>query len=617
LGGTFLLLWALCLKQEEKMKKPVVFVVLGSVVAALFVLRALSAFAAVPHLINYQGMLTNGSGTPLSGLYDITFKIYDAELAGTQKWTETQSSVSVTNGLFNVILGSSNPLDLDFSQDYWLDITVQGEHMPARLKFTSVGYAYRAEKADTADYARGGGGGAGSPWIFRLTDGNDTTITTGGRWGVARYGNALLGTGDSTHVNLGVACTTGATTWNDKYNTVGGGFGNVAGGYNGRATVGGGYRNAASWECATVAGGGGDTASANYATVGGGSVNRALGHGSTVAGGLSNTASNGRATVGGGWENTASAQDAVVGGGEGNCASGIWSAVGGGLYDTASNYSATVPGGQVNKASGQCSFAAGMYAKAIHDGSFVWADYNTTDFYSQGNNTFNIRATGGVYSTSNSNAYGAQFQNSGDGDGVRAYTNVSKNYQWGAVYAVNYGTSPAIYADAGGDTAAYFNGSVVVTGTVYKSALASIIDHPLDPENKYLCHSGVESPDMMNIYNGNVTLDAGGEAWVELPGWFEALNRDFRYQLTCIGAFAPVYIAQKISSSRFKIAGGQPGTEVSWQVTGIRQDPYAEKHRIRVEEEKLAGERGKYLHPDAYNMPETMGMGNADKESKK
>jgi hypothetical protein len=111
------------------------------------------ATAEIPKLINYQGMLTDSSGNPLSGLHDIVFKIYNGELGGTEKWGETQFSVSVTNGLFNVILGSVNPIDLDFSEDYWLEITVDGETMPDRLKFTSVGYAYRAQKADTAAVA--------------------------------------------------------------------------------------------------------------------------------------------------------------------------------------------------------------------------------------------------------------------------------------------------------------------------------------------------------------------------------------------------------------------------------------------------------------------------------
>ena len=112
---------------------------------------------------------------------------------------------------------------------------------------------------------------------------------------------------------------------------------------------------------------------------------------------------------------------------------------------------------------------------------------------------------------------------------------------------------------------------------------------------------------MMNMYNGNVILGERGEAWVELPEWFEALNREFRYQLTCIGGFAPVYIVREITNNRFKVAGGKRG-KVSWQVTAIRHDPYAEAHRIEVEVEKTGEELGKYLHPIEHGMPETMGI---------
>ncbi|HWP44096.1 MAG TPA: hypothetical protein VNO14_12710, partial [Blastocatellia bacterium] len=157
--------------------------------------------------------------------------------------------------------------------------------------------------------------------------------------------------------------------------------------------------------------------------------------------------------------------------------------------------------------------------------------------------------------------------------------------------------------------AGFFRGDVEVTGTLTKGGGSFKIDHPLDPENKYLSHSFVESPDMMNVYNGNVTLDRNGEAVVKLPAYFEALNRDFRYQLTAIGTPGPyLYIAGKIADNRFRIAGGQPGMEVSWQVTGIRKDPWAERHRITVEQEKPERERGHYLYPELYDQPEERGV---------
>jgi hypothetical protein len=204
--------------------------------------------------------------------------------------------------------------------------------------------------------------------------------------------------------------------------------------------------------------------------------------------------------------------------------------------------------------------------------------------------------------------------NTGTSGGVYGKHNTSGNFgalgssvigAWGNATGNNvgvYGSSPTGYAGS-------FQGKVDVAGTLTKTSGSFKIDHPLDPANKYLYHSFVESPDMKNIYDGVVVLDANGDAVVELPDWFEALNRDFRYQLTCIGGFAQVYIDQEIENNRFSIAGGKPGLKVSWQVTGIRQDAYANKHRIPVEEDKPEGECGKYLHPDAYGKPIDEGIG--------
>ena len=93
-----------------------------------------------------------------------------------------------------------------------------------------------------------------------------------------------------------------------------------------------------------------------------------------------------------------------------------------------------------------------------------------------------------------------------------------------------------------------------------------------------------------------------------MPEWFDALNRDFRYQLTPIGGQAMLYIAEEISNNTFKIAGGNSGRKVSWQVTGIRKDPYAEAHRIPVEMEKRDNEKGKYKHPELYGQGEEKGV---------
>jgi hypothetical protein len=113
------------------------------------------------------------------------------------------------------------------------------------------------------------------------------------------------------------------------------------------------------------------------------------------------------------------------------------------------------------------------------------------------------------------------------------------------------------------------------------------IDHPLDPVNKTLRHSCVESSEMMTMYRGNVVLDGSGEAVIEMPDWFEALNRDFSYQLTPIGGpAANLYIAKEIVDGHFTIAGGTRGAKVSWLVSGVRHDAFALAHPLRVVEDK-------------------------------
>jgi hypothetical protein len=234
----------------------------------------------------------------------------------------------------------------------------------------------------------------------------------------------------------------------------------------------------------------------------------------------------------------------------------------------------------------------------------------------------------GVYGVSSS-GYGVY----GLSDTETAVLGISPN-KFGVVGISPNGTG--LYGASAGYYAAILRGKVKITGNLEKAGGSFKIDHPLDPANKYLCHSFVESPDMKNVYDGVVVLDDKGEAEIKLPDWFGILNKDFRYQLTAIGSPGPnLYIAEEIISdttitttkhdgshhdkdgyddsgghndnnnneSRFKIAGGTSAMKVSWQVTGIRKDPWANAHRIQVEEDKPDKERGYYIHPDLYGQP--------------
>jgi hypothetical protein len=337
---------------DVKMKPRFFFMVVGLVL----VLVSYSFAIEVPKQMNYQGKLTSTAGAPVNDTVQMVFSIYADEAGTTPLWTETQPTVEILKGVFNVLLGSVNPIPysvFDGSTRY-LGVKVGGDpEITPRKPMVSVAYAYRAGAASDNDwvYPSSAGGINPRPYLY-----------TYGPWGIARYGNTLYGNEDSTHVNLGVACTTGASGHNYKYCTVAGGLYNTAS--NAHATVGGGWENTANNLDATVGGGYSNTASGSGATVGGGGINTASGYIATVGGGAENTASGPNATVGGGYLNTASGDEATVGGGYYNHGIGAVATVGGGRENTASGVTSTVGGGAWDTASGEASTVGGGFRNA-------------------------------------------------------------------------------------------------------------------------------------------------------------------------------------------------------------------------------------------------------------
>jgi hypothetical protein len=194
----------------------------------------------------------------------------------------------------------------------------------------------------------------------------------------------------------------------------------------------------------------------------------------------------------------------------------------------------------------------------------------------------------------------------GDGhNGVEAVTNSSEGY--------------GILAQ-GAQVAGRFEGDVEIVGDVfYTGQLWHVtfdkvqIDHPLDPQNKYLNHSSVLSSDTKNIYDGNVVTDEKGYADVLLPEWCETINKNFRYQLTVVedadsDEFVQAKVVRKIAGNQFTIRTSRPNVEVSWQVTGIRNDLYAKTHPFEAEVAKSSDEKGKYLAPELYGQSKEMGI---------
>ncbi|HUU44614.1 MAG TPA: tail fiber domain-containing protein [Acidobacteriota bacterium] len=401
------------------------FVALGCVL----LLVAGVARAEVPTSMNVQGRLTDNLGAPLApGLKVLTFKIYDDPVAGTEVWPAGpgEEVLIETNpdGLFNARIGESLPIPpgLFVEPNRWLGITVDdGVHGPIampRIRLATSPYTFHSASSqnagvaelslNAADFSVGsaaiidgsiesvdiGSSGAapgqvmkwtGSEWIpaddNEGTD-NDWLLTgnvleSGGEWGLARSGNVLYGDGDSSHVNFGVACTTGTSGSNDPYVTVGGGLGNHAGGAS--AAVGGGRNNASTGEESVVCGGRNNQAKGRASSVGGGWFNDAqdgetmIGGGaynvarsrySTIAGGSYNETDapvglHACAVVGGGHQNKAMHQFATVAGGGYNEATGFRSTVGGGMNNTASDTAAVVCGGGNNYARGEYSVVVG------------------------------------------------------------------------------------------------------------------------------------------------------------------------------------------------------------------------------------------------------------------
>jgi len=622
----------------------------------------------IPQMMSYQGRLTDASGVPVSdGNYRVEFRLYTEAAGGSPFWTETQS-VTTRDGLFSVLLGSVTPIGtVPATGAAYLGMSVENStEMAPRLRIAGT-YSSPGKQAGTS-FVPPGGTDADYDWVRASPP--DSVLYTIHRLGLVRgeSQNKLYGIYGYTQTIFGSSCTTGASGYNVGNIAIGGGYGNrawapftaVCGGRNNKAG------NEPTDTSAIVVGGFGNQANAKFAYVAGGLSNIAGGLSASIGGGESNTASGNYSAVGGGMYNEATNTSATVGGGYGNTASGLRAVVGGGYSNTASGSHAVVPGGYnvgagadytlafgegfttstpraavfyhsggptklgigvQNPAynvdvAGTGRFTAATASDAFtvtntstgNDAAAINGTHDVTDYYGIGvrgvGGYEGVRAectpTGGnVYYGTYSTATGG----SGTNYGVYGYTTGTGTNRGVYGYAGGTGTNYGVYGSASGGTtnyAGYFSGNARVTGTLSKGAGSFQIDHPLDPQNKYLFHSFVESPDMMNVYNGEAVLDASGRAQIELPDYFKALNRNPRIQLTGVGS-SDVFVVQEVTGNRFAI-GGKPGIKVFWQVTGIRQDPFANANRIQVEVDKPVNERGKYIHPEAYGQPRDAGI---------
>lgn len=511
----------------------------------------------------YQGQLME-AGAPADGLYDMTFTLTDSASGGFALAVDSISNVSVVDGIFSVEIDFPSALLNDDAR--WLSINVEGSILSPRTRVRPTPRALNAVRANAA--------GTVELPLF-LTDSSSVPLEVEA---TSSTGTAIRG----IH-----AATTGTTPGihgesNSRSANAVGVYGEI-----------------------TANGAGGLSAGVRGRNRGQSTLGIGV-YGSHDAGGwgVYGTAPSGRGVRGSSTSGTGI--DGVSTSGTGvngvsNSGTGVYSQTssGSGLYAIHND-----AGTNVTLANAQYAVEA-FNTSLTGNGIAIFGSGRETGIEGVAEEDGNGNRVGVRGIAGSSNATGSFIA------GVRGYalTSNSSNRTGYGVYgsasaSTSSDTAYGVYGTAFGDGtrwAGYFTGDVHVTGTLSKSSGSFKIDHPLDPENKYLSHSFVESPDMMNIYNGVILLDTDGNAVVELPDYFEVLNRDFRYQLTPIGASMPnLYIASEISTNQFMISGGVPNAKVSWEVTGVRQDPSSNLHRIQVEEDKPEQHMGKYLDPEAF-----------------
>jgi len=287
---------------------------------------------------------------------------------------------------------------------------------------------------------------------------------------------------------------------------------------------------------------------------------------------------------------------------------------------------------------GHSASSAGIFGESSN--SYGISGYSTSNHGVYGYTSANNAAYAGVEGFSDSNASpGVIGKNISGGYGLYGSSNTGIGIYGtsSSAYGV-YGTSTNSYGVYGysvnGGAAAFQNNSpgnwtvnisspgitgsgLTVTGAVFVNGNLSCtgskpftIDHPLDPANKVLRHFAMESPEVKNIYDGVAVLDANGEAVIELPAYFEALNISYRYQLTAIGKYLQAFVKEEIKNNCFVVASANgakdAGAKISWQVTGIRNDPNMKTNPPVIEEEKGVGtaamfKKGEYINPVADN----------------
>ena len=531
----------------------------------LFVLLFFSSvFSQIPKIISYQGIFSDTAGKAKpDGEYNLTFRLYETSSEGSAVWSESKK-IFIKKGLFSTNLGDQTPFgyNIKFDKPYWLSLQIESDaELPVRIRLTSSAYSISSANADTAEYAKQIKIDNGE--LVRSINGLKDNITLKGSGGTAVTAN-----GDTiTIATSGSGNGSGISAIQNTDNAL-----NISNPNGPTTTI-----NLHSPFIINSDAGIGVNSPAAKLDVNGGSGNGAkVGiHGSSNDNyGIYGTSNNNYGLFGesAGW----------IGVYARTYASGTYALLAGnGLANK--NYCGLASDGYAIFANGPVALSTvGIGAEPDQDPAGVKLKIKGSTSFDGGDKT-------GIDVATSGSSYAVFAGNFNVLNGI-PLTNTSIGFA-----SQNYAV------EANGSS--LFNGNVHVTGTIGSTANLLKIDNPVDPANKYLLHSSVESPDMKNIYDGMVQTDANGSAVVNLPSYFQILNYNYRYQLTVIGQFAQAIVENEISNNQFTIKTDKPNVKVSWQVTGIRNDAYAKANPMVVEQEKAPEDRGKYLIPELFRQP--------------
>jgi hypothetical protein len=548
----------------------------------------------VTQAFTYQGFLRQ-SGAPVNGNQQMRFRIYNAPTSGTLLWDSGTLPVNVNNGLFTVQLNT--PASVWTGAERFLEIQVGATTLSPRVRLNPTPYANTAAQINMFQ------SGVSNPdrmvithspsytdWGLQYQDVEDKfNFLSGGTpvmtvdLGMQRVG---IGTSSPAHA-LHVETSAGGRAIYGLNKAASGGTYGVYGQSN--STDGTGVYGFAAASTGATYGVYGQSNSTDGSGV--------YGFAPASTGATYGVYGRSPSTDGRGVYGLVEATTGFTYGVYGRS----HSTNGRGVYGVAIATSGVNVGVQGLSYSSE---GIGVWGWAVAEsGNSAWGVYGRSDS-TAGRGVYGLAdATTGV----NYGVYGRS--QSTDGTGVYGVANATTGAAWG-VWGQSASNASFAYGVIGQERLGSPGHAVYADGTLAASGTKSFqIDHPLYPETHYLNHFCFEGPEPQNIYNGVVVLDARGEAWVQLPNYFEAINRDPRYTLTPIGAAMPnLHVAVEIRGNRFKIAGGVPGRKVSWEVKAIRNDLYVQRYGFQTEQEKEDEIKGKYLQPELYGQPKERGI---------